>query len=466
MSQGRGHFVCGAIFGIALGFAVGHLIVRARTSADAQSVAGGLVPTPTDLDSGGGRLSTPRARLAQRDPDGPGGSVFDRYPAGGAEPAVTARQIITADAFRKDDPAAGATPGPAQQEPSPLPSVEALPIPPDSRPDEAIGSKAGEEELQGLLKEQLGSASPEENEAWKNALDGVPSGDAAEILKMWKSVGARPALGAGTAAPSPLGSFPPSPYYASGTGPAFTPLPPSPWPTDPHLSHPDDAVTGRLRMSHPKVWRQLQRDLAHAETPGYRRSIPELVDIGDSPADPKFRVTGLRTDFATAEPVQTGRMLDVSLTGNGFLSITTGQGRALTRLGRLGLDAERRLGVRLEGSVAPLDPEIRIPADVEGLEIDAGGGVYRVTDGVAAESPLGQITLVTVLDLGHLVAAEGQPGFVFVATPESGLPYKVAVGGCRLLQFALEGSNVVPEETRRWIVRLEALAAKGALSGE
>ena len=464
MTHGRGQFVCGAIFGIALGFAIGHLIVRARTSADSVAVAGGLVPVPDDLEPGRGRLSAPRARLAQHDSHGAGGSVFDRYPAGADSP-VTARQIITADAFRKDVPGAGASSTP-NQEPSPLPSVEALPIPPDARPDEVNRSDEGDEDLQSLLKEELRSATPEENEIWKNALDGMPSGDAAEILRMWKGGGARAAPGGGVAAPRPLESIPPSPYYVAGTGPSFPPMPAAPWSADPHLSSPHVAVTGQLRISHPKVWRQLQRDLAHAETPGYRRSIPELGETDDGQVDPGFRVTGLRTDFAQGEPIQTGRMLDVCLTGNGFLSIRTERGIALTRLGRLGLDAERRLGVRLEGSVAPLNPEIRIPADVEGLEIDPGGGVYVVRDGVVANSPLGQIIPFVVLDPSHLAAAEGQPGFVFSATPESGSPHKVAGSGGRLRQFALEGSNVVPDEARRWIVRLEALVAQRALSSE
>jgi len=432
MSQGRGHFVCGAIFGIALGFAVGHLLVQGNAGRGADVLI--AVPDPSD--------PMPAQVALLNSEGGGGGSVFDRYPVSGPEGASAVPKVVTADAFR-------GTPAAPPEEPKTLPRTEALPLPLPAPAPLAVPGPAGrasevDPELRELLEDELQSVPPQQKEVWRDALDGVPAGDAAEILRMWKTFGRQP----GPGGPVPL--FPKT---------AEVPLAAAVLPSR-------SAAAGRtLRDVAPKVWRQLSRDLVHAETPGYLRSIPVLANGAGDGTDPIYRVVCLSVDFSSRSVTSTGNTSDVALYGPGFLQVATEAGAGLTRIGSLSIDPERRLSVELAGKLLPLVPEVRIPAEGRRMVIGPDGQVSVQLAGKDAAEVVGRIEIVRVLNPRGLVS-DGVTAGLFTLTAASGEPSSVSSSDSTIVQGHLELSNVDPAETQRWLDRLEALATAGQLAPE
>lgn len=440
MSQGRGHFICGAIFGIALGFAVGHLLMQTSAGRPADVV----IALPESLEA-----APPQVAFLNT-----AGSVFDRYPVSGGEGASTAPKVFTADAFTE-------SPGAAQpEEPKALPRTDAQPLPlpaaatspapvpvpvavPAPTPVPAAAPKSAPEP-DSPLEEELRSVPQPQREVWRDALEGVPAADAAEIVRMWKIFGGKPGLA------GPL------------TSSIGLPSPASPLP-DLMVTTPA-ASPASLRDVAPLVWQQLQRDLVHADTPGYLRSVPVMAEEGSGAAK-RYRVSGLRVDLLSGERVQTGNPWDIALVGPGYLQVTSPTGPALTRAGGLGLDGERRLGVTLGGQVLPLVPEIRIPAEAQQLLISDGGKVSVVMTGKDEAIILGRIMVMQLLNpvaLGRHSTVAG----LFVATATSGAPWGLTEDQTAVSQCVLERSNVDAADVARWFERLEFLTAESLLLPE
>jgi flagellar basal-body rod protein FlgG len=181
-------------------------------------------------------------------------------------------------------------------------------------------------------------------------------------------------------------------------------------------------------------------DLANASTSGYKAERVGFRDLLYSQVNQAGTTTSAGSG-AAAEVIgrnesqgaiqQTGDPLDLAIEGEGFFTVKRSDGStALTRNGAFELDASRQL-MTSEGNL--VQPPIKLPpgVSVSELSVDPEGTV-RV-----GSKTIGKLALVNVASPDHLLA-EG--GGLYAETTGSGAP--TPVGGARIHQGALEGSNV------------------------
>lgn len=445
MSQGRGHFVCGAVFGIAIGFAIGHLswslATRKRSAAADGPRLSLILPGSDGPGDGSPRLSLLPAGSESR---------FDRYPAptADADSSPARPRIVNADAFRpqsvvpttigeRDGAAEEFVPQqPVASEPKPLPETQAAPLKP--------AGSGPPSPLESLVESELEGGSAHEREIWRDTLHGVPPQAAAEILNLWKSMGSgSPGL------MMPGASLPQT---------ADLPLvPPQPSPLSSFASAPE--IVPRSATIAPATVRQLERNLLHASTPGYRQFLPEIVDV-DRGGSPGCRAATLRIDLRRGSAEQTGNAWDLAIISDGFFEVATQEGRALTRRGTLGLDSERCVGVKIGETVFPLAGDMRLPEGSVLLTVSPDGLVQsRAADQKVTE--LGRISLVTVSREGEL--REHPAGGGLLALPAGADEVTPIATASHIEQGALESSNTRVEENNEWLERLDRAAGSGLL---
>lgn len=130
---------------------------------------------------------------------------------------------------------------------------------------------------------------------------------------------------------------------------------------------------------------------------------------------------------------QTGNTYDVAITGNGYLTIDTPQGRRFTRDGHLRLDNDRRLVTA--GGHPVLDSrgrDIVIPQDAQEIPTIASDGTISV-----GQQQVAKIDLVTFENEQELrKTAQG----LYATTQEP----QVAPASSTLAQGMLEASNIEP----------------------
>jgi flagellar basal body rod protein FlgG len=446
MSQGRGHFVCGAVFGIAIGFAVGHLSWSLATRKRPAAADGPRLSLILPENEGPGDGS-PRLSLLPAGSD----SRFEPYPAPDADSPPARPRIVNADAFRPQSgvpTTIGAREGAAEEfepqrpvvsEPKPLPETQAAPL----KPAGSSGS-AAPSPLESLVDSELQGGSPHEREVWRDTLHGVPPQAAAEILNLWKSMG--------SGSPGLMMPGPGLPQTAD--------LPPVPVHSSPLASLPSaQEMVPRSAAVAPATVRQLERNLLHASTPGYRQFLPEIVDV-DQGGSPGCRAAALRIDLRRAPAEQTGNAWDLAIVGDGFFEVVTQDGTALTRRGTMALDSERRLGVKIGETVFPLAGEMRVPEDFAVLAVSPDGlAQSRSVDQKVTE--LGRISLVTVPREGEL--KEHPLGGGLLMPPEGGEDVAPIATAIQIEQGALESSNTRVEENNNWLQRLDRAAGSGLL---
>jgi flagellar basal-body rod protein FlgG len=184
-------------------------------------------------------------------------------------------------------------------------------------------------------------------------------------------------------------------------------------------------------------------DLANVDTTGYKSARVAFRDLVYDDAQGYGAAKGVTIGAgAAANSIgrsaeqgamqDTGRSLDVALSGQGFLQVKLADGtKALTRDGNLDADATGRLKLHT-GQL--LEPPIKLPAgaDVNQVAIAADGAV--TLKGVK----LGQISLV---DVPATAGLQGGPDNTFVATKGSGA-IRAAAKSTTLTQGTLEASNV------------------------
>jgi len=139
----------------------------------------------------------------------------------------------------------------------------------------------------------------------------------------------------------------------------------------------------------------------------------------------------LGTDQSAGPLQQTGRALDVAISGDGYLQVRRPDGSVgMTRDGHLEVDGQGRL---TDESGLLLQPPITIPAGVstQDIQIGADGAV------TAAGKPLGKLALVTVPAPDRLLEASGN---LLVAGAASGAVR--AASAATITQGAVNGSNV------------------------
>ena len=182
-------------------------------------------------------------------------------------------------------------------------------------------------------------------------------------------------------------------------------------------------------------------DLANVDTTGYKslrtgfrdllytqagKAAGTRVDVGAGAA-----ATQLGRSLEQGALQNTGRMLDVAISGQGFFQVRRGNGStALTRDGNFHLDSGGRL---VNSSGARVLPAITVPAGTSEDQVSiASDGTVNV-----AGKQMGKLRLVTVRSPEGLTAAGDN---LFTASAASG-PVRAATGAT-LQQGYLEGSNV------------------------
>lgn len=212
----------------------------------------------------------------------------------------------------------------------------------------------------------------------------------------------------------------------------------------------------------------IANNLANVNTAGFKRSQVNFQDLmyiklrpaGTPVEDGTNSPTGLEIGsgvqtastlkvFTTGEFENTGRPLDVSIEGDGFIQVQVGDGSIrYTRDGSLRMDADGNL---VTASGYMIQPSITIPSNATSIQVGRDGTVSVMLPGQDTPSQVGQLQLARFTNPsglssegGNLYSATAASGDAVVGTPGND-------GLGLLLQGFLESSNV---QTTQELVRL------------
>ena len=182
---------------------------------------------------------------------------------------------------------------------------------------------------------------------------------------------------------------------------------------------------------------QPKADPAQAPPPATQAAQPAVAAPADETAGPSAALrpralgvlTGGTTDFSPGVIHQTGRPLDVALSGQGFLAVQTPRGERYTRAGSLTLDAAGQL-VTHNGDLVVGENG---PITLRPGEVAIGQDGSLSVNGQAA----GRLKIVRFADPRAALAKEGDS--VFVAT---GAQRPAEAAETRVLQGSLEMPNI------------------------
>jgi flagellar basal-body rod protein FlgG len=182
-------------------------------------------------------------------------------------------------------------------------------------------------------------------------------------------------------------------------------------------------------------------DLANASTTGYKHVRMAYRDLaytqGNAGATAAIRVGSgaaasmIGRDNAQGASQETGRTLDVTIEGPGYMQVRSGGQRSLTRDGNLQIDSQGRLAMQ-DGAL--LDPPITLPKGTSEDQVAIGADGTVSVGGKAA----GKITLVNVANPAGL---DGGADNRFQATATSGA-ISAAPRTTLLHSGVIEASNV------------------------
>ncbi|MEL6108160.1 MAG: flagellar hook basal-body protein [Planctomycetota bacterium] len=183
----------------------------------------------------------------------------------------------------------------------------------------------------------------------------------------------------------------------------------------------------------------ISNNLMHLNTSGHRRqqlAVKQRFEVEniDASIDLGPEVEVRQVDFSQGRRVDTGRPLDVAISGDAFLVFNDGNRDLYSRNGRLFRDAESNLLVNEEGfPIQGEDGDITIDPSVADREISIGN------DGtiMARGNVVGKIQSIAFEDNQTLVPV-GVAGFV------KGNNSVETESGARVIQFQHELSNVQP----------------------
>lgn len=176
-------------------------------------------------------------------------------------------------------------------------------------------------------------------------------------------------------------------------------------------------------------------DLLYSRLPAPRTGPNETtLQLGSG-----VRVAATVRDFSDGGVLHTDQLLDVALSGNGFLAVTVDGRNAYTRSGSLQVSGGRLV---ITGGHPVLDiqgREIRIGNEVSHVEIDENGNVIGVTGNSDTKTTLGQVGVARVPNQ-HAMRAIGGNLFVSDERLDIGVPGRDQ--RARLMPGFLEMANV------------------------
>lgn len=204
----------------------------------------------------------------------------------------------------------------------------------------------------------------------------------------------------------------------------------------------------------------IANNLANVNTTGFKRSRAQFEDLlyqtvqgaailgqAESQTQPAVqvgrgvRLTAVQRMHAQGPLETTNRPLDVAIEGEGFFQVQTGQGQlAYTRDGGLQISDQ---GVLVTSQGYVVQPTIRVPNDATSVSISRTG-VVSATRGTGKAQPeeLGRLELARFVNPAGLMAQGENLYTPTAASGEAVVGYPQDDGMGRLVQGALEGSNV------------------------
>jgi flagellar basal body rod protein FlgG len=195
-----------------------------------------------------------------------------------------------------------------------------------------------------------------------------------------------------------------------------------------------------------------QFNLEHAEERGFKAMRPRYVHGKPSKLE-------LNVEQGPAE--QTGRHLDVAISGDGFFALKTKSGTVYRRNGNFFVNHEGRL---VSSSGHTVQPGIVISHGATAFWISEDGDVSCAKPGSTRKSFAGRIQLYHFPNpAGLAIDQEGH----LIETSESGIPSELNSDESRapLLQDFLEASNVNVSQERLRLKRLQTLRDELLRSG-
>jgi len=216
----------------------------------------------------------------------------------------------------------------------------------------------------------------------------------------------------------------------------------------------------------------IANNLANVNTSGFKKSKIEFQDLlyqtiraaGSSNLEGSFVPTELQVGsgtrpvatqkiFSQGEIIATGNVFDLAINGNGFFQINMPDGTF--RYTRDGSFKISEIGILVTSDGFPLQPQIRIPEGIEGLNIEVAmdGQIYAKIYGQETLQNLGQIQTVQFINPAGLKnVGQNLYEFTFASgAPIIGTPGIDGAG--TILQRYLESSNVdIVEEMVNMIV--------------
>ena len=189
----------------------------------------------------------------------------------------------------------------------------------------------------------------------------------------------------------------------------------------------------------------IANNVANASTTGYRADrqlfqtyVEQLPNAGDAVSFVQDRATYIDQTNGPIQP--TGNPLDVAVQGEAYLAVTTPQGTAYSRDGRMHLGTDGTLLDSNGNAVQSPDGQpIQLPDDYDNLVI-RGDGSLTVTVNKRTQE-VGQIGLFHASDPLSLRKSGDN---MLSAPPGAMQPLDQGDPGARLVQGSLEGSTVQP----------------------
>ena len=169
----------------------------------------------------------------------------------------------------------------------------------------------------------------------------------------------------------------------------------------------------------------ISNNIANTNSPGYKKDSIQFSDV-------LGEVT--YTSMAQGPIRETGQNLDIALSGDGFLSVQTGQGTLYTRAGNLTLNSAKQLVTQDGWPVLAKNAPITIE-NPSNLQITEDGQVF---DG---DNPIGNLDIVQFAPDVRL--QKTQNGYF---EPQTAGAQPVKATNCTVRQGALEGANFNPVE--------------------
>lgn len=454
--QNRIPFFCGTCLGLAVGFAAGHVTFWQPETRRSPSLQGMFAETPAVLGGMDGLEPLPDMLAESPALEGTpvaGGAVVLNEPDHGEDPvhadaivAVPSEQSPTAipPVFVDTPPShlrvAGAKPITALERVSDEQTVVSEPVPETLSEESAPAKATLDPVVVELLGDELKDVTEQQREIWADALQGLPPGDAAGIIRMWKNFGDSSAHPMGAMSPP----FPGLSPRGSATPPAATPVLPPPRPLPSGLAPASTADDPRLVQSESWMRQIVRHNTANAETCGYLNMVPLRQEL---PLDPLSEVSsviiGYRLDIMPGRYVNTGNPSHVATQRQTFFAVRGPKGQDLyTRVGRLSLDVERRVCIDLGTEDLPLVPELKLPETVTRFSL-LGDTIQVLEPGQSEPLSIGQLQVAEFFDATRL---EPQGRSLYAATAASGLARMVPA---ELIQETLEYPARVDEMGQR-----------------